>query len=102
MPGHWAGSTRRDTLPANWPAVRRHVFKRDGWQCTEIIDGQRCTNRATDCDHIGDRLDHRPEMLRSKCKTHHAIKSSREGNAARAAVMATAYHKREKHPGIIE
>jgi hypothetical protein len=48
----WASSNRRDRLPGNWPALRKHVFERAGYLCEAVDDGVRCTARATDCDHI--------------------------------------------------
>lgn len=108
MADGWRGSTRRQTLPPDWPKIRAIVLKRDGYRCRhERADGLgRCVETATDVDHVGDRHDHRPENLESKCEFHHLRKSSAEGNAARKVLTVTrrrALEKRgpESHPGII-
>lgn len=86
--GRWAGSTRRDTLPRDWARIRTQVFRRDGYRCTEETAMGRCTEVATDCDHLGEPTDHRLEMLTSLCGPHHAAKSSRQGVQARQARAA--------------
>lgn len=102
MTGQWEGSTRRDELPDDWPDRRALVMQRDHYRCRWVINAQsdeRCGTTATDVDHIGDRNDHRLINLQALCREHHAIKSSREGTAARWQ------HRRarppERHPGLI-
>ena len=115
MPGRWAGSRRRDELPADWvPVVRPAVLARDGYRCT-WLDGypdggherylagryhthQRCQQPARDVDHVGDRHDHRPESLRSLCGWHHDRRSSAQGNAARR--RPSNRRPVEEHPGL--
>ena len=67
MPGGWAGSRRRAELPPNWyTEIRPAILQRDGYQCRAVLaDGRRCTERATDVDHIGNRHDHRPANLQA-------------------------------------
>ena len=74
---NWEGSDRRSFLPSNWPALRQKRFRLDGYQCTakDANTGLRCTGPAEECDHIGDREDHRIEMLRSLCSWHHRLKT---------------------------
>lgn len=96
----WASSTRRSTLPPNWPTIRRRVLERDGWRCTAVTDGQRCTNRANQVDHITRGAGDHDSNLASLCAHHHARKSSAEGNAARRRL--TARRQAERHPGLAD
>jgi 5-methylcytosine-specific restriction protein A len=98
----WQGSTRKSTLPADWDRLRRAVFARDGHRCVIIEDGLRCPEKATDCDHIGDRDLHTLENLRSLCHDHHLQRSSQQGNAAQAAMRALRRLPEEPQPGIIK
>ena len=102
MTGGWSGSARRDALPKDWSARRARVLRRDGYRCTEVMRGERCSQVATDVDHVvphylggTDDLDN----LTSLCTGHHAAKSSGEGNAAKAARVAAAKRPRPMHPG---
>ena len=99
----WEGSTRKETLPPNWQQLRRIVLDRCGGRC-EVVkkNGKRCWDKATDVDHMGDRLDHSVERLRGICTWHHSRKSSREGNEAQAAQRAVLRHPVEPHPGLIQ
>ena len=101
MSGQWKGSTRRSRLPPNWPELRAAAFKRDGWRCTVVEAGRRCVVLATDCDHVVPNDDHSLLNLTSLCSGHHANKSSREGNAAKAARKAAILRPREQHPGML-
>lgn len=102
----WEGSTRKESLPADWPRRRRAVFQRDGWRCT-YVDPQtrdRCRGPAEECDHIGDRLNHDPSNLRSMCSYHHGKKSGGQGGVARAKKLAQAkrkFRRDEDHPGSL-
>lgn len=83
-PAPFATSTRRTTLPPDWPTIRLPILERDGYRCTHIdANGNRCTAPATDVHHIGDRNDHSDTNLASLCAPHHATETGREGNAAR-------------------
>jgi 5-methylcytosine-specific restriction enzyme A len=98
----WAGSDRKDRLPANWPALRRATLERCGGRC-EVLkkDGSRCRDKATDVDHLVPGDDHSLGNLRGICAWHHARKSSREGVEARAERRAMLYRAPETHPGLI-
>jgi 5-methylcytosine-specific restriction endonuclease McrA len=99
MSGGWVGSNRRAELPPDWyTAIRPAVLRRDEYRCRNRIDGQVCGRRANQVDHIGDRHDHRPEMLQALCAECHAKKSSRQGNDARWAVRRQ--RPPERHPGL--
>lgn len=100
MPG-WRNSTRKNTLPPNWGALRQKILARDGHRCTWTIHGERCTERATDVDHIRPGNDHSPENLRALCRPHHRAKSSSEGGKARARKAIKRQREPEMHPGII-
>ncbi|MEW1867030.1 HNH endonuclease signature motif containing protein [Streptomyces caelestis] len=99
MSGGWKGSNRRNELPANWyTELRPFVLARDGYRCRGI-DGQHCGEPANQVDHTGDKHDHRPENLQALCADCHAVKTSRQGNAARWAVRQQ--RPKERHPGWI-
>ena len=101
----WEGSTRRHTLGKEYFRNRAIVMRRDHRQCQIRIPGL-CTGEATDCDHIGDRLDHRPENMRAACKPCHLKRCGEQGGtAAGHASRARASARRrtpEPHPGLIE
>lgn len=96
-------SRRTTPLPPNWSSIRRRILTRDQHRCTWITrDGTRCTQPATDVDHIIDAHLGGPDTddnLASLCRFHHNHKTSR---AARAA-QSTARRNRdpEQHPGLI-
>jgi 5-methylcytosine-specific restriction protein A len=98
MGNGWEGSTRKATLPPDWQAIRRAVLQRDGWRCTWPTPTGRCTERATDVDHVGDRDDHTLENLRALCAPHHLQHTSRQANTKRWATRAA--RPPEPHPGL--
>ena len=101
MPG-WTSSTRKQTLPSNWGALRTQVLERDSHRCTWIQDGERCPKTATDVDHITPGEDHSPTNLRSLCAPHHRRKSSGEGGRARWAKRKKKSKREERvHPGLL-
>lgn len=77
-PKPWAGSTRRKRLPKNWNRITRRILRRDP-MCK--VCG---VAPSVEVDHIQRGDDHSPGNLQGICKRCHAIKSSREGNAAKA------------------
>ncbi|GGM75653.1 hypothetical protein GCM10012275_52940 [Longimycelium tulufanense] len=100
MPGGWVGSNRSAELPLNWSTeIRPAVLERDDYQCRWFTDGVRCTEPATDVDHVDDPHGHRPENLQSLCRWHHNRKSSAQGNAARRHWSTK--RPSEPHPGLI-
>lgn len=108
MPG-WANSDRRETLPANWKALRQVVLNRAKNRCESVHkSGRRCWDKAVAVDHVvphceggGDEL----ENLAAICQWHHNRKSSAEGGRAEAARIAAVKkdirREPEKHPGLI-
>src|SRR5690606_40959600 len=81
---------RTSPLPAGWSVLRRAVLERDGYRCT-WFPGQsprgseyrgcyghpyRCSNKATEVDHVHSNTDHSMNNLRSICKEHHSSKTS--------------------------
>jgi 5-methylcytosine-specific restriction endonuclease McrA len=95
----WARGTyspRSRRLPSNWPALRKQVLARDGYRCCHVENNLRCTDAATDVDHIFHGDNHDPMNLQALCAYHHRIKSSREGHAARPKMRRPV----EPHPGI--
>lgn len=104
MPG-WKGSERREGLPSNWAQIRRRILKRDQHRCTHTDDySNRCTELATDVDHIKRGSDHSDANLRSLCAWHHGKKSGAEGAAASAAARrrhGKKFRRTEVHPGLL-
>lgn len=101
MTGQWAGSDRHSELPDDWPDRRAVVLERDHYRCRWVINpasGERCGQSANQVDHIVPGSDHRHGNLQALCGPHHAIKSSREGNAARWQHRRT--RPPERHPGL--
>jgi 5-methylcytosine-specific restriction endonuclease McrA len=96
--GRWAGSTRRYALPDDWPERRALVLERDEHRCRWREGVTVCGLRATDVDHIKPGNDHSLTNLQALCRDHHAIKSSREGNAA---PRVTRWRPAERHPGLL-
>lgn len=96
----WAGHNRRADLPPNWPQIRAECFRVYGDICH--LCGE---PGATDVDHLGDRNDHRIEMLRpahgkdtpQRC---HVYKSSAEGGRAKADKQGRRRRPPEPHPGL--
>ena len=88
----WEGSDRRDGLPSWWPVTVRRILERDPvcmcpgcpkcWR-GPMSPGTVCQRPSKECDHLGDRNDHRDEVLAGKCRPCHGRKSSQEGLAAR-------------------
>ncbi len=100
MSGGWADSNRRDELPPNWHSeLRPYVLQRDAYRCRWDEGGHICGHHANQVDHIRPGNDHRPSNLQALCEHHHAVKSSREGNAARW--RETVRRPPERHPGLI-
>ena len=100
----WNTSNRRARLPKNWAAIRAAVLKRDGYRCCHVRTdtGLRCTEAATEVDHIKAGDDHSEGNLQSLCVWHHARKSSREGASARLQRPAVSRKRPpERHPGAL-
>lgn len=105
---NWADGEGRD-LPANWPALVRAVKHRAKAtsplgieQCEARLPrtGRRCPDKGRDVDHIGDKDDHRLEVLRLKCHHHHSQKTAGQGHSAWAAKKAPKKTlRRDEHPG---
>jgi 5-methylcytosine-specific restriction protein A len=77
----------------------------DGFRCTyRNVYNERCDGPAEECDHIGDRDDHRVFMLRSLCTFHHGKKSGTQGAQAGAALRRkhnSRFRREERHPGLL-
>lgn len=99
-----SGSWRRQPLPRGWHKIRQRILHRDHGLCQEYdaLFGI-CGQPATDVDHIdpdGPQAD--PSNLRSLCRPHHQLKSSREGAAAMLARKPRRLRAPEAHPGLKE
>lgn len=92
----WAGSTRRDRLPADWAQRRAAVIRRDGGRCQmPQADRLPCGAPGTDIDHIRRGDDHRLDNLWLLCRACHTAKTQAEAAAARVRM----YRTPERHPG---
>ncbi|MER7331689.1 MULTISPECIES: HNH endonuclease signature motif containing protein [unclassified Micromonospora] len=103
MSGGWAGSTRKSTLPANWyTEIRAAVIERDKGKCRWPRPNGRgiCGHLGNQVDHKDDPLDHRLSNLQLLCERHHNLKSSRQGNEARAKLVSNRRPK-PPHPGLL-
>lgn len=96
----WKGHNRGADLPSDWEQRRAECFRVYGDICHVCKEPG-----ATDADHIGDRTDHRIEMLRpihgirtvQRC---HVYKSSAEGGRAKADKQGRMKRPQERHPGL--
>lgn len=105
----WEGSTRRETLPPDWPArvARRRraaaTPEHPGGQCEKRIKSaitgkwMRCPRAGDEVDHKTDRLNH--DDLQLLCQFHHDRKTQQEARAAKAAKRAWGRRQPEAHPG---
>lgn len=94
-------SARTVPLPKDWPAIRRRILKRDGYQCVWDTAAYPCGQSATDVDHIGDPNDHTDQNLRSLCSPHHRRRSASQGGTAAQAKRAPRKRPAERHPGLL-
>lgn len=99
MSGKWADSRRKHELPDDWPQRRAHVLQRDEHRCRWREHGTVCGKHANQVDHIRPGNDHSFANLQALCSEHHALKSSREGTAARWQERMR--RPAERHPGLI-
>lgn len=97
MAHNWHNSTRTATLPANWKTLRLRILRRDRWLCQIRFEGY-CTVKATDVDHIGNRLDHRPSNLQASCGPCNQHKNVLTRPTPRRASERRAP---EAHPGLV-
>lgn len=106
----WAGSTRKETLPPDWPARVARTRKRAATpehprgQCEKRIRSartgrwMRCPLPGAEVDHRRDRLDH--DDLQLLCQRHHDQKTQKEARDGRAAKQAVGRRAPEPHPGL--
>ncbi len=84
----WASSNRRAQLPPNWRATQQAILTRDRHRCTcpgcPNCTGQPCATIAAEVDHLGDRHDHRPSNLASKCADCHRWRTRQQATAGKA------------------
>lgn len=102
MSGGWKGksqSSRRDELPADWPALRKAQLEEDNYRCVwQLPSGKRCNLPATDVDHYGEKWEH--HKLRSLCGPHHDKRTSEQGNDAKRRPPPRR-RPPEQHPGLV-
>lgn len=100
----WSTSSRRASLPRDWPRTVRRIKRRDGYQCTtRWSTGARCAQPGTDVDHIipvclgGSDEDDNLALLCSWC---HARKSAAEGGRAAGRVRVRSERLATTHPAL--
>lgn len=94
-----AGSWRKTPLPPGWGRLRMIVLARDRvcqWGLLHDEEGP-CGQDATECDHMGDANDHRLEMLRGLCLSHHRRRSNLQSNVRHTLRK----RPQDPHPGVI-
>jgi 5-methylcytosine-specific restriction protein A len=105
---NWEGSSRRQTLPPDWPVRQLTVLRRDHHRCQHVREdtGRKCGRRASDVDHIVSYKDGGTDdypNLQALCTWHHGQKSGREGGVASGrARRAKRDAAKPVHPGLIE
>ena len=105
--GQWRGSTRRQRLPPDWPAICQTVRDTYGDSCYICEHAH-----VRDVDHVHRGDDHSLANLRpicgarcQQCKAEHrtpchTAKSSREGGQAAQAARPKRARAPEPHPGM--
>lgn len=93
-------SEDRAPLPTDWEWRRERVFERDGRVCQLAMPGV-CIVYATECDHKGDRDDHRLESLQAVCSACHRVKTQEQSAAGTKAAWAKTRLPIRKHPGLL-
>jgi 5-methylcytosine-specific restriction endonuclease McrA len=91
----WEGSTRRATLPKDWPHIRRRILRRDGYLCRIAYPGV-CLGPATQVDHIGDRNRHDETNLQAACAPCNQRK-----NILTRPKLQPRTRPAEPHPGVL-
>jgi 5-methylcytosine-specific restriction protein A len=94
----WAGSTRRQRLPSDWPARVRATEARVGGQCEATTHAPGCDGAGAQCDHIVRGDDHELANLQWLSDSCHAAKTQLEAQAARG-VGPTRQRPPRRHPG---
>lgn len=95
--GYRPGSRRTAPMPRGWASLRRRALRRARHRCEHIHDdGVRCTEAATEVDHIipadlggTDDLGN----LQALCHDHHEVKTAREAGRARGRQRSSAADK---------
>jgi hypothetical protein len=95
--GGWAGSDRRQRLPAGWAKIRARILERDPVCVLCHVRPSVC------CDHIIAKADLDGDSdLQGLCGPCHDQKSAREGAAgAKAKARPGRTRPPEKHPGLL-
>lgn len=92
-------SEDRPPLPPDWEQRRQRVFERDGWLC-QLGFPEVCTVRATECDHKGERDDHRLTELQAVCSECHKVKTQQQSREAIQSKAALARPPKRVHPAL--
>lgn len=87
----WADSNRRAELPTNWDQLRKECKARAHGKC----QWPGCRRWGSECDHIGDKMDHSSANLQWLCKGHHRFKTERDRRKTKPV------RQPERHPGEI-
>lgn len=95
----WANSDREQRLPGDWHRRRNTIRRRARGRCEAIVNGRRCTNAGSECDHIHNGDDHALTNLQWLCPSCHQRKTIAESKAARDA-RGYARRDPEPHPGM--
>jgi 5-methylcytosine-specific restriction endonuclease McrA len=84
-PASRSGSTDEFYQAKAWREFRVLILERDRHRCTWIVDGVRCTRRASTVDHIVARRDGGADLdatnCRSLCRQHDNARHCEKGGA---------------------
>lgn len=97
MSGRWANSTRNSELPPDWAKRRADVKRRAGGRCEAEQHEPECRGIGHECDHIGDKHDHRLTNLRWLSTPCHKARTQQQAKDARV----TQARPPEQHPGLL-
>lgn len=80
----WRNSNRAQELPPNWQTLRAAILQRDQRRCTcpgcPNCTNHPCTAPGTEVDHLGDKHDHRPQSLATKCTACHRHRTQQQAH----------------------
>lgn len=97
----WTGERSADLPPSHeWRKIKRAVHARDRYRCKAC--GYKGTYETLDCDHTGDRADHRLEVLQTLCQPCHKAKTGEQSHQSARANRAKLTHPgaQQCHPGL--
>ena len=90
-------SDRGSNMGSRWAAIRQKVLRDSGGVCARCGEDGACEVDHIVSRRLGGSNDH--NNLQALCKRCHNLKSSSEGNAAKARLRAARVRPSGRHPG---